>query len=205
MENGNLDFSKKLRLLLKESTSIRHETVEKLNFLSKSQINEQDYKHFLLVFYKIIKPIEKIIGQKFNNNFAGKFKTLFRTPLLLQDLESLGVRTVDINSSLFIPKIENIFECIGVLYVIEGSALGGSLLYKKLTTAFGKNYQQHLSFLNSLGQDNWQQWQNFLAYLENFDSTTPENKLIIIDAANSTFTCFEKEFKYFNAYAIKNS
>ncbi len=199
-----LDFSIDIRELLKKYTAAQHNRVENLNFLGNSTVTRKDYIYFLIVFYKIIRPLEKIVSDNFTKAIGEHFQTQFRTKLLENDLNSLQVDIRTIKNTVFLPNLSNIFQCIGSLYVIEGSVLGGNLLYKKIITELGDNFKKHITFLQEFNQENLKQWKNFIKYLELFNNERKENKTQIILAADSMFDCFANEFKYFNKDSLIN-
>lgn len=201
---NELDLSMNIRELLKNYTAKQHKNVEKLNFLGNNEVTRLKYVHFLIVFYKIVKPLEETVNDRFAKIIGDNFLTNFRTKLLERDLISLQVDTKHIKNSAFLPNLDNVFDCIGSLYVLEGSVLGGNLLYKKIIAELGEKFKKHVSFLQEFNQENMRQWNKFTKYLETFNNDKNENKLQIILAAENMFECFANEFKYFNKYLYNN-
>ena len=85
---------------------------------------------------------------------------------------------------------------VGVLYVLEGSVLGATMLYSKIIVLFGEQFKNNLNYLYGYGKDNFVRWKHFLKYLDELQIKDNTSELEIIDAAKDMFNCFANEFKY---------
>ncbi|MGY3805420.1 biliverdin-producing heme oxygenase [Pigmentibacter ruber] len=197
MENNLRNSLKEMniRQLLREQTKNNHDIVEKLNYLSKDNVSKMDYIKFLIVFFKIVFPIEQIYDKKFKTEIEISFEPSFKTELILSDLKNLNVDFSQIKSTNFLPKIETKFQMIGALYVLEGSVLGATMLYSKLLSLFGEEFKENLHYLYGYGKDNFIKWKNFLKLLDSYEAISNHSKLEILETAKSTFDCFANEFK----------
>ena len=68
---------------------------------------------------------------------------------------SLQVDTKHIKIQHFLPNWITFFDCIGSLYVLEGSVLGGNLLYKKIIAEL-ENLKNISQFLQEFNQEKYE-------------------------------------------------
>ena len=77
----------------------------------------------------------------------------------------------------------------GGLYVLEGSALGGQLIRRRLLSLFGETIEPALSFYAPYGDDAGPHWQNFCTILKS--AITEETAMLEVEAAAlATFAMF---------------
>jgi heme oxygenase len=86
-----------------------------------------------------------------------------RTPLLLRDLAALGLAVPPLADGPAI-TVSSQAEALGLLYVLEGSTLGGRVIRKTLA-AQGID-DLGLSFLDPYGAETGNRWKQFLAVLD---------------------------------------
>ena len=87
-----------------------------------------------------------------------------RAHLLRADLQALGMKDSTVASlprCQELPKIDDCFDGLGCLYVLEGSTLGGKLIARELERRFGLDQQSGAAFFNSYGADVGSMWMEF--------------------------------------------
>lgn len=103
-----------------------------------------------------------------------------RTGLLARDLADLGVG--------HLPPAPlaagDSAEAMGMLYVAEGSTLGGQVIRRSVTDMAG------LGFLDPYGAETGVRWRGFLAVLEDL-ARTPDQRAAAIVGARRAFACAE--------------
>lgn len=82
-------------------------------------------------------------------------------------------------------------EAIGVLYVLEGSSLGGQVILRRLGPALGIGPLWAGRFFNGYGQATGAMWRTFVARLNAFGAD-PCAARVIEASALATFTAFER-------------
>ena len=173
---------------LKTETQELHDRIEEKNLarqIMDGSIDLKTYELLLLQNYIAYRQTETEIG-KFLANYTGS-----KHLQLKQDLENLGMTEA-------IPLKNDNFQCnspaeaLGAAYVVEGSALGGMVLAKKLRncTALGNLPPQHFFSGN---KENLKDWRNFKEELEQYSFTEAE-EVEAIEKAKETFRFFEKIF-----------
>ena len=187
--NNSLD----IHSLLKSVTEPLHDKIESLNSLSTKFPTIQDYIKFISDTYAIISPLEDIFRNNFNNNFYGyNFKP--KKEFLILDLNKLGIQVSQIKEAEKLPNIISISNAFGVLYVLEGSTLGGQFMYKKLKAIHCNKLEGTMNYLNANGPLTFSRWKKFLIILEKYSIDNESRKKEILQSAIETFQCFEYQF-----------
>jgi heme oxygenase len=89
------------------------------------------------------------------------FEARLRTPLLRRDLADLGLEPPDDGDEG--PAVESLGAALGVMYVLEGSALGGRVIRRELAQR-GQDFVG-LGFLDPYGPETGRRWRSFLEVL----------------------------------------
>ena len=85
--------------------------------------------------------------------------------LLERDLAQMGARSTA-EDAPGMPCIADMDAALGVLYVVEGSCLGGQYLYRDLNARLGLDATSGASFLKGYGETTGSMWKAFLELLE---------------------------------------
>ncbi|OEJ67382.1 biliverdin-producing heme oxygenase [Magnetovibrio blakemorei] len=118
---------------LRTGTKQLHEAIESvpiLQELASGQITPQRYKRVLSAFIGFWGPVEHGLAQQ---SLPIDWKA--RVPNLRNDLQALGCSPEEIKTIAecpFIPQPVDIEGGLGVLYVLNGSRLGGAVIHKAL-------------------------------------------------------------------------
>jgi heme oxygenase (biliverdin-IX-beta and delta-forming) len=151
--------------LLRNATAALHKQLDENLPLAAAQPSIEDYSQHLLMFKNWLSEIENLTAKsdflhgEFSNTNAVALK------LLSHDLQVLGVEI----SSAAAPTDGGYkggkAYCLGVEYVVRGSALGTSMLHKKVSQLFPDAPIEFMSDSMKFGKDRWKQ---FLVKLESF-------------------------------------
>lgn len=87
--------------------------------------------------------------------------------------------------------ISNLAELIGVLYVIEGSTLGGGLIARLITQHLGIDANRGGAFFNAYGVDTQTRWQGFCVFIETI-AAYPAQQALAAQRAVATFKQFQQ-------------
>ena len=158
---------------LKEATSEPHQELESLSIsksILKPDVTSEEYLKYLDLMHDIIYSVES---------------TLF--PLLYDYVTDLEDRKKAIwieqdFSQLSYPKhtyinvlegMENISVgfALGMLYVLEGSTLGGRIISKHILKTLGYDFHTGAAYFNGYGDQTGAYWKNFLAVLVAHEKT----------------------------------
>jgi heme oxygenase (biliverdin-IX-beta and delta-forming) len=173
---------------LKRKTADLHRDIEAAFPLLRSELSVQRYRDFLILMYSFYVPLERMFDNFTGHGTAGLcLKQRQKTDLLRADLKSLGMTALDImgipvDSSLSGPC--SLEELIGVLYVVEGSTLGGQVISRLLKKRLSLTGDQ-LHFFDSYGDQTAEMWHRFGALAEQLiDPSRFEN---VLENSRSTF------------------
>lgn len=93
--------------------------------------------------------------------------------------------------------IPNIPFCFGLMYVVEGSTLGGLYISRHLMTTVARDEKISTHFLNAYGQHTGNKWKRFLDALNNYAASVPTKETT--DIVNGAVYGFNRTFELFNA------
>lgn len=180
-----------LRALLRESTAPAHTEIEKnrrLSLLTSSALDKESYRDVLARYYGFFRPIENALSESPFANVVPNLHERFKSAELTQDLLGLGLTAQDIEALPFatqLPPVQTRAQILGVMYVLEGSALGGMMIARGLTA---HPWWGGGSFFHSDGAAVSSRWKSYLAALE----TVPESEWPeVVSSALATFKALD--------------
>lgn len=169
---------------LKENTRLDHQQAESVMMpLLQQATTPASYGALLNRFYGLYQPLEHLAMPLLANSpFAAIVAP--RSPLLVHDLELLGMApTQEVSTNL--PTVTNFYEALGLIYVLEGAALGGRIIARML--------QQHpflphqaFHFFRGKEEGTGAHWQLFTKLL-NEEVQSPQQMQLACNTARATF------------------
>lgn len=187
-------FLENLRL----TTAQSHKDLESLP-LSESIINpeitDEQYALYLSLMYDVVSDAEQNIFPLLEN-IIPDLNHRTKAHLILSDLSVLDRNILAPKSR---PITQNLNEispgfALGIMYVVEGSSLGGRVILKNITTALGHDGIKGASYFAGYGDKTGSIWRNFLAVMTEYESKHDAGDEIIaganfaFDAINDYFT-----------------
>jgi heme oxygenase len=179
---------------LRSGTALLHVALEKRLPFFSPQLDDNGYRRLLQAYYGFYSPLEAALYD--SGLIPEGFDQVLRlkTPTLLTDLHALGLDEPAIAalphcSSL--PPLDTPAACLGALYVLEGATLGGQILRREMAQRLGLDADNGGAFLNVYGSETGRRWKDFLDYLRHVPLDA-HAKLRAVNAARSTFSCFEQ-------------
>lgn len=196
---------------IREATKPSHQALEGFLIPQLKKLSDTTrYADILRAFYGFIHPLEQQIEQHISLQAFPDYNDRRKSGSLLEDLKSIGTPTAGIPESIWLPQINNGAEAAGALYVLEGSTLGGQIIWRMLKDRLGEDIS--LNYFGGYGEQNGTMWGQFTGVLDNL--TTDEKEIAAsARAANETFTLFHQWLKnrlneehatYFNNYERTN-
>ena len=156
---------------LKENTS-RYHTEAEIKFNSKKIFDQafsiNDYKNLLIAHYRLLASSENNLNNFLDQKLCEKLRYTKGKKLLnlKKDLHDFNDFIIPVESQIEINSKE---EAIGVLYVIQGSSLGGNVIAKQLKrNPIFCNVNFH--YFREEGEHIGSNWKNFVEVL-NFNFT----------------------------------
>jgi len=166
---------------LKTETHPAHEEVEKWGYgkeIQEDTLTLAQYQQLLWINYDWHSYYEPILDSIFSSNFQIKIQYSSRKKLSLLKQE-IQLRNWDLPPlSSPKPKTFSFFEGLGILYVMEGSTLGGVYIHKKLSNHLEIS-QFPILFYGCYGKKTAQKWRTLKEAIEAEVSSKKEQNLVI--------------------------
>lgn len=177
---------------IKQETLPQHKRLERAFRILDPDLTREAYRHWLERLYGLHAGLEAAIDP-----WAGAldidWESRRKSPWLRRDLLSLGRFEAELYGIPIcdtLPELDGLGRVFGVLYVLEGSTLGGRLIAQVLEKRLGLTADNGAMFFNAYGDQLMPRWQNFRARLS-AAATTQVVEQQMIGAARETFEAFE--------------
>jgi len=182
---------------LRSETAHQHSLLEQ-NKTSKNllgaQVTPADYAAYLSLLYGFVKGFETIVFPMLQHSIAG-IETMCKTQLLVSDLNMLGIDEAGIAAipnSFFTASYNTNATALGGMYVLEGSILGGAVIYKHLKTIWGiEAIAGKATYFTVYGPETGSRWKSFLQAFCLASSGMEEE---VIKSASQTFSILHHWF-----------
>ena len=174
---------------IKLATKSHHSSVEKILVRKlKNLSSKEDYARLLYQLYGFYHTVEATVHSLVNSSTVPDIKQRKHVENLKSDLNCLGL-TVENIENPFAKTIDSISRAMGVLYVIEGSTLGGQIITLMLKKQIPSLNNNELSYFLSYGERTMSMWSSFKSNYEIILTNIDENS--VIEGAKETFEKLE--------------
>lgn len=185
------------RFFLRDSTAQLHQKLDAA-FEKAGFLNAEHYRSFLTVHAMVVLPAEKWLEDFDLKDLPPDWPERSSSSRIIADLGNLGVAVPTA------PELElrrTPAAASGVLYVLEGSRLGGALIGRKLTSGDRSN-DRPMRFLSEPRGD----WQPFVAWL-NGRSWSGGEAAIAVESASYIFSLYSSALQQVlgNAHSAKGA
>jgi heme oxygenase len=188
-----------VREALRDATNDYHKRLNQhrlLVGLTQPGYSLDTYRKLLTAYYYLYQALEgRLIAFQSSKDCQLDYSQRVKLPWICRDLAFLGVDPLaggcETAQNIPAPPVTSIGEYTGVLYVIEGSMLGGQLISRSLEAHHGLSGEAGACFYRGYGQDTALMWQDFLRFAENIAGDDQE-RLAAERAACQTFQFFIK-------------
>lgn len=175
---------------LKEETKEFHSNVEKVLVTKLKNISSMsEYESLLAQLYYFYEPIEKHLPSLITEDVIPDIKKRKHVPFLKLDLEKLN-HEFKSKPHRFIENINSLSYALGVLYVIEGSTLGGQVITGMLKKQLNLTDNSILAYYNSYGDNTFAMWNAFKLSIDKY--TENINRAEMLKGAKDTFDELKK-------------
>lgn len=176
-----------LDVQLKQQTKRDHALLEKELLNRISTITDfNDYVALLSMLYGYYSAVENKLAIFFGNGSAADFVRRRKAAKILDDM---AVYAPDANVPVLcarLPEVTSFYSALGVLYVLEGSTLGGQIIAQLISRKL--NIHLGLSFFLSYGDEVYPMWDAFKKILQ--QPYSHEQQEEVIAGALQTFQTF---------------
>lgn len=175
---------------LRSETKSIHQALEKALIPGIKQANTSEaYAEILKTFYGYFKAMESILDAQLSDKLVPAYSKRRKSNVILDDLKSLNI-SGDLAVANDLPKISNVPQALGAMYVLEGSTLGGRVITKMLMQNLNLQDTKHLQFFSGYGDQTEMMWGTFLETLNNA-ATDEKTENEIIQSATETYSKFK--------------
>lgn len=181
---------------LKNKTSDSHRKLESLSIsasILSPDMTISDYIRYLNLMHDVHKNTENIVFPLLSEIITDLNKRR-KSHLIEKDLDFLKYNKTDSNLVFGAQDITIPFA-LGILYVVEGSSLGGRFILKNISTVSGLDKDQGISYFQGYGDKTGSYWKNFLGYLSEYEENHNCGNTIIEGAIYA----FESIYNHFRS------
>lgn len=175
---------------LKTETKTQHQQVERVLISElKSLKTKNDYAKLLNRLYSFYKPLEDDLHQKIDQETIKDIAQRKHTFRIVKDLQALNS---DANISLKNDHmaIPSLSYAIGVMYVIEGSTMGGQIISKMIHKNVNTDGADAVSYFSSYEETTHHMWTEFKNQVTNMEHTLDYQE--VFKGAKDTFSNLEQ-------------
>ncbi|RZJ51561.1 MAG: hypothetical protein EOO19_00235 [Chryseobacterium sp.] len=155
---------------LKTQTADSHKKLERLPVsasILSPDMKIEDYIHYLSLMHDVHESTENVIFPLLIDTIDD-LEQRKKKQLIEQDLKFLDYNKT-ISTNVFQVTDSSIAFALGILYVIEGSTLGGRFILKNVSTNPKLSGDHGISYFNGYGDKTGSYWKNFLNMLSEYE------------------------------------
>jgi len=187
---------------LREKTRPHHRAIEQNRLLSelvRPTLTRDVYREVLARFYGFLKPLkDKLLRNGAETGYEALLRDRLRTELLERDLAQLGIdadalRGIPLCTEL--PACDKPSRCLGILYVVEGSTLGGQMIAAAVKNSLGIDAGSGAAYFIGYGTSTRMVWEETCRVLEEFGQGTETERAEAVAAAVDTFEQLNRWFE----------
>lgn len=165
---------------LRSTTASAHEALENLpvskNIIS-TDVTKEQYLLYLQSMYEVISDVEQNVYPLLDTIIDTPLRT--KRHLIEQDLNTLGVSAQCTKKPITESGFKNTPAfALGIMYVTEGSTLGGKFIYKNINSVLGYDDNSGASYFAGYGKITGSMWKKFLNTLTEYSKNNNYKKII---------------------------
>ncbi len=196
-QDKNKDIT--LRMLLRDATHHHHVQLNRhllLAGLTQPNYPLSHYQTLLGTYYQLYALLEERINLFLNSHSVGfDYSVRCKLSWLIKDLDFfqidiLALHPLSQTATDFL-KIETIGQLVGVLYVVEGSTLGGQMISQVLAKNHNFMHDTGSCFFIGYGENTMTFWQQFITFSDTLSADNHQCQASV-DAACQTFQLFNQ-------------
>ena len=167
---------------LRQATAASHEALEQ-HLRLDADIDPARYARLLTGFHRFLAAWEPCVLAALPPRLHAWFRGRSRLPFLQHDLQHLGLPHPAPAPGDHLPPLDGLPAAFGSLYVVEGSALGGQVIARRLAPRFGGG----TAYFHGWGDDTGRLWRGFREVLAAEVGADPAHHAQAAQAAVRTF------------------
>ncbi|HEV7381234.1 MAG TPA: biliverdin-producing heme oxygenase [Dyadobacter sp.] len=182
---------------LRAATAASHkglEDNERSKGILSPEISIQIYQEYLAKMYGVVAGCERDVYPILSGLFQD-LEERKKAHLILKDLQVTGMdqHNIDqLNIHTFTPA--NVAEALGIMYVLEGSTLGGKVLFRHVHKVLGLDENSGAAFFWGYGTETGPKWKSFVSAFADY-AIQNEAQQNVIQGATDCFTAVDNWLK----------
>ena len=178
---------------LRQETAESHQKLEN-NPVSKAiltpSVSVQDYQSYLAALFGVTIACEDQVFPAISHLITDLTER-YKSRLIIDDLLATGLTEEEIDAlPVYRFEFSSVAEALGIMYVLEGSTLGGKILYRHIHEVLGLTPENGASYFWGYGAQTGNLWKSFISSLTQFVDRQEERDGVI-GAAKKTFTIID--------------
>lgn len=181
---------------IKKTTAELHELLESNSLLSAivdSNITVKQYYCYLILMKKVAEVYEERVLPRLAGALQG-FEQTKASVLIAEDIQDIGYEPPHDNvlTDFILLKEMTVSFAFGFAYVMEGSKLGGKVIFKHIQRMLGFSEEHGAKFIADYGNNTGRVWKEFLSRFSQYVSKN-NGEEAAIQGAEYAFTsiyCF---------------
>lgn len=178
---------------LRQETAESHQKLED-NPLSKAilspSVSVKDYQTYLTALFGLTIACEDQVFPVISHVITD-LPDRYKSRLIIDDLLATGLSEAEIDAlPVYRFEFSTVAEALGIMYVLEGSTLGGKILYRHIHEVLGLVPENGASYFWGYGAQTGNLWKSFISSLTQFVDEYEEWDGVI-DSAKKTFTIID--------------
>lgn len=178
---------------LRQETAESHQKLED-NQLSRAillpSVSIADYQTYLATLFGVTIACEEQVFPAIAHEITD-LQQRYKSQLIIDDLLATGFSEEKIDAlSVYRFEFASTAEALGIMYVLEGSTLGGRILYKHIHETLGFTPENGASYFWGYGAQTGNLWKTFISSLTQYVDTQGTSEEVI-DSAKKTFTIID--------------
>lgn len=188
--------------IIREHTRPHHQAIERNRLLAevlRPTLTREVYVTVLARFYGFMKPLEDTWRQyEHGTGLGALLAARTKTGLLEQDLAHMGVpmdtlQRLPVCTDL--PSCDAPSRCLGILYVTEGSTLGGQIIAAAVKRSLGIDGASGAAYFTGYAASTRPMWQETCRALEEYGQGSDAKRDDVVAAATETFEALHQWFQ----------
>lgn len=152
------------------------------------------YQDYLAKMYGVVAGCERDVYPVLSGLYPD-LEERKKAHLILRDLQITGMDQVAIDQlSIRSFSPDNVAEALGIMYVMEGSTLGGKVLFKHVQKVLGLDENSGAAFFWGYGTETGPKWKGFVSAFADY-AITNEVQQDVIRSATETFNAVDNWLK----------
>jgi heme oxygenase len=175
---------------LRGQTAYWHQQLEQTRIskvILEDSVTINDYRQYLVKMYGFVQPFEDLVLPQLAT-FLPDIDSRRKVRSIEKDLVAIGMDEQEIKQ---LPRFSfdtnwSEAEALGAMYVMEGSSLGGAVIYKHIAKILGLSNGQGASYFYGYGPTTGSNWKAFINTLTQYAMEQNAGQQIT-DSAENTF------------------